>query len=109
MLLVIISCIGPVSAETNWSERLYHWYGVMKESQGLICVLLGSCVLLALILVVINLHVFSYRLQRRQHRFIARLNYLLDSRVIPTRSTSFTASSNNETASEDHSNVIATV
>ena len=86
VLLILATAIPPTSAESTWSERLSEWYSVMKESQGLIGVLLGSCVLLALLLVVINLHIFSYRLQRQQYRFIARLNYLLDTRVVPTRS-----------------------
>ena len=98
---------GPT--EVSWSERLYRWYGIMKESQGLICILLGSCILLALILVVINLHLFSYRLQRQQHRFIARLNYLLDTRVVLTHSNGSSTSDTTRTARGSRAEVIATV
>ena len=106
VLVVLATVIPPTSAESTWSEKLSYWYGVMKDSQGLIGVLLGSCVLLALVLVVINLHIFSYRLQRQQYRFIARLNYLLDTRVVPTRS-SITSDTRN--SDEGPNGTIATV
>ena len=77
--------IPTVAAGSDWSEKLQHWYETMKNSQGIICVFLGSCILLALLLVLVNLHLFSYRNQRRQHQFLARLNYLLDTRVVPNR------------------------
>ena len=99
----------PDSMETSWTEKLYRWYEIMRESQGLICILLGSCILLALILVVINLHLFSYRLQRQQYRFIARLNYLLDTRVVAPYSNGSSTSDNNKTARESRVEVIATV
>ena len=109
LVMVLTIFTPPVLAEGTWTDRWYHWYTVLKESKGLIVVLLGSCVLLALILVLVNLHIFSYRLQRQQHRFIARLNYLLDTRVVPARSTAIgiTTSCNKKNSTDDE--VIATV
>ena len=100
-VILMTHIINSATAENNWTDNGQPWYEIMKESQGLICAFLGSCILLALVLVLVNLHLSAYQNQRRQKQFIARLNDLLDTQAGSSQAT-VPSTENNRNSTEIH-------